>query len=202
MVQNVEVLEVKIGAVKPNPVNPRTIKESNFKKLVKSIKDFPEMLSIREIAVDENMVILGGNMRYKACVEAGLKKIQIVKITGLTKEQKDEFIIKDNVNYGKWDWDILANSFDDGLLREWGMNIWTPEDYTLEASEELDSDSDTDFGSGSGDTMKVQKKVIQIEFVITDYSHANELVNYLKARKVDIGALLIESMKKALENAN
>ena len=88
---------VKIEEVKPNPINPRTITKEKFNKLVKSIQDFPQMLELRPMVVDENMEILGGNMRYKACIKAGLKEIPIIRAHNLTEEQKKEFIIKDNV---------------------------------------------------------------------------------------------------------
>lgn len=114
---------VKIKEVKNNPNNPRLIKDDKFKKLVQSIKDFPEMLNIRPIVVNEDMVILGGNMRYKACLEAGLKEVPIIKVDGLSAEKQREFIIKDNVSGGEWDWDMLANEWDNLELEEWGLDI-------------------------------------------------------------------------------
>jgi ParB-like chromosome segregation protein Spo0J len=114
---------VKINEVKPNPKNPRLIKDDKFKKLVKSIQEFPQMLELRPIVVDENNIILGGNMRYKACVEAGLKEIYILKAEDLTELQKDEFIVKDNVGFGEWDWDILANEWDTDKLQNWGLDL-------------------------------------------------------------------------------
>ena len=114
---------VKINSIKTNPKNPRLIKDDKFKKLVKSIQEFPQMLELRPIVVDENNIILGGNMRYKACVEAGLKEIYILKAEDLTEEQKDEFIVKDNVGFGEWDWDILANEWDTEKLQDWGLSL-------------------------------------------------------------------------------
>ena len=115
--------KVKINAIKTNPKNPRLIKDDKFKKLVKSIKEFPQMLELRPIVVDENNIILGGNMRYKACIEAGLKEIYILKAEDLTEQQKDEFIVKDNVGFGEWDWDILANEWDTDKLQDWGLDL-------------------------------------------------------------------------------
>ena len=115
--------KVKINAIKTNPKNPRLIKDDKFKKLVKSIQEFPQMLELRPIVVDENNIILGGNMRYKACIEAGLKEIFILKAEDLTEQQKDEFIVKDNVGFGEWDWDILANEWDTDKLTEWGLDL-------------------------------------------------------------------------------
>ena len=118
-----KVDKVKISEVKTNPNNPRLIKDDKFKKLVKSIQDFPQMLEIRPIVVDENNIVLGGNMRLKACKEAGLKEVFIVRAENLTEEQKDEFIVKDNVGFGEWDWDILANEWEVEKLDEWGLNV-------------------------------------------------------------------------------
>ena len=118
-----KIERVKISKVKPNPDNPRVIKDGKFKKLVESIKEFPKMLEIRPIVVDENMIILGGNMRYRACMEAKLKEVHIVKADTLTPEQKQEFIIKDNVGFGEWDWDVLANEWPVDKLDEWGLEL-------------------------------------------------------------------------------
>ena len=114
---------VKISDVKPNPNNPRTIKDDKFKQLVKSIKDFPEMLELRPIVVNDDMIVLGGNMRLKACKEAGLKDIPIIKASNLTEQQQKEFIIKDNVGFGEWDWDNLANEWKAEELAEWGLDV-------------------------------------------------------------------------------
>ena len=114
---------VKITEVKANPNNPRTIKDEKFKKLVESIKGFPQMLSLRPIVVNDDMVVLGGNMRLKACKEAGLKEVPIIKARELTDEQQKEFIIKDNVGFGDWDWDALANEWDAEQLDEWGLDV-------------------------------------------------------------------------------
>ena len=113
---------VKIQEVKLNPNNPRLIKDDKFKKLVQSIKDFPEMLNIRPIVVNQDMVILGGNMRYKACKEAGLKEVPII-IADLTEAQQREFLIKDNTSGGEWDWEVLANEWDSEQLADWGLDI-------------------------------------------------------------------------------
>ena len=115
--------KVKINSIKTNPKNPRLIKDDKFKKLVKSIQEFPQMLELRPIVVDENNIILGGNMRYKACIEAGLKEVFILKAEDLTEQQKDEFIVKDNVGFGEWDWDSLANEWDTDKLQDWGLDL-------------------------------------------------------------------------------
>ena len=125
---------VSISKIKPNPNNPRLIKDDKFAKLVTSIQEFPEMLNIRPIVVNKDMVILGGNMRFKACKEAGLKEIPII-IADLTEEQEREFIIKDNVSGGEWDWNLLANEWDVDQLTGWGLDIPNFEN-NLEAEED------------------------------------------------------------------
>lgn len=112
-----------IGTIIPNPTNPRIIKDDKFKKLVKSIQEFPQMLELRPIVVDSNMVVLGGNMRLKACIAAGLKEVPIIVADQLTDEQKGEFIIKDNVGFGEWDWDLLANEWEPDALIDWGLDL-------------------------------------------------------------------------------
>jgi len=116
-------MKVEIKKVIPNPSNPRIIKDDKFKKLVNSIKEFPQMLELRPIVVDSNMVVLGGNMRLKACQAAGLQEVDILIADQLTEEQKAEFIIKDNVGFGEWDWDLLANEWDVEALTEWGLDV-------------------------------------------------------------------------------
>jgi hypothetical protein len=118
-----EIKTVKINEIKPNPNNPRLIKDDKFRKLVKSIQEFPEMLDIRPIVVNKDNIILGGNMRYKACKEAGLKEIPIIIADKLTEEQQREFLIKDNTSGGEWDWDMIANEWDTDQLEQWGLDI-------------------------------------------------------------------------------
>ena len=114
---------VKITEIKSNPNNPRIIKDDKFKKLVKSIQEFPQMLKLRPIVVNNDMFVLGGNMRLKACKEAGLKEVYILKADELTDEQQKEFIVKDNVGFGEWDWDMLANEWDTDKLEDWGLDL-------------------------------------------------------------------------------
>lgn len=113
---------VKISKVRPNEDNPRYIKEEKFKKLVQSLKDFPEMANARPIVVNKDMVALGGNMRLKAMQEAGWKEVP-VEIVDWTEEQQREFIIKDNVGFGEWDWDMIANEWDTEKLEDWGLDL-------------------------------------------------------------------------------
>ena len=112
-----------IKLIKPNPTNPRVIRDAKFKQLVHSIQEFPEMLDLRPIVVNEDMITLGGNMRLRACIEAGLTDVPVVIAKGLSEEQQQEFIIKDNVGFGEWDWDDLANNWDEANLKQWGLDF-------------------------------------------------------------------------------
>lgn len=127
---------IKIDFIKVNPNNPRLIKDDKFKKLVKSIKEFPEMLNIRPIVVNKDMIVLGGNMRLKACKEAGLKEVPIIIADNLTEEQQREFLIKDNVSGGEWDWEVLSNEWDNEELEAWGLDL--PELKAINEAEEGD----------------------------------------------------------------
>lgn len=114
---------VNIAEIKKNDQNPRFIKDKAFKKLVNSIKNFPEMLEVRRLVVDENMIVLGGNMRLRALKKAGIIDVPIQQVVGWSEEQKREFIIKDNASFGEWDWDILANEWDSEQLIEWVVDV-------------------------------------------------------------------------------
>jgi DNA modification methylase len=128
---------VDIKTVKPNPSNPRHIKDHKFTQLVKSIRHFPEMLQLRPIVVDADNIVLGGNMRLKACIEAGLKEVPIIVASELTDEQQKEFIIKDNVGFGEWDWEQLANEWEIEQLSDWGLDLPIEmEDTEIEAVED------------------------------------------------------------------
>ena len=139
---------VKINQVKPNPKNPRIIKDDKFKKLVKSIQDFPDMLNKRPLIVftdvDNKYVVLGGNMRLKACNEIGLKEVPVILADDWTEEQKAEFLIKDNVGFGEWDWDQLANEWDTEKLQDWGLDL--PIDLSVEELEAEEDDFDVPEG--------------------------------------------------------
>ena len=160
-----KVEKVKISEVKNNAQNPRLIKDDKFKKLVKSIQDFPQMLELRPIVVDENNIVLGGNMRLKACKEAGLKEVYIVKAENLTEEQKQEFIVKDNVGFGEWDWDMLANEWDVDKLDEWGLSLPVYNDVNL----------DEFFNEDNGSEDQEQKFKIVLEYTEEDYNDVIEL---------------------------
>lgn len=185
---------VKIKEVKVNPNNPRLIKDDKFKKLVQSVKDFPEMLNIRPIVVNKDMIILGGNMRYKACLEAGLKEIPVI-VTDLTEEQQREFLIKDNVSGGEWDWDILANEWNTEELTEWGLDVWQPApeiDYGL-----LDDEDEVD--SMLNDMADGVKKAIQIEFEPDHYEEAYALVKFWREQDAYVGKMILDFLKAEKE---
>ncbi len=135
-----EIKTAKISEIKLNPDNPRTISNKDMELLIKSLKEFPEMLNLREIVVDENMVVLGGNMRLLALQKMGASDCQIRVVNGLTPEQKREFVIKDNSNFGRYDFDSLANEWSDLPLVEWGVDI--PDHWVGEV---------LDFTSGNGE---------------------------------------------------
>lgn len=187
-------IKVKIGEVKPNPKNPRIITDEKFKKLVKSIREFPKMLELRPIVVNDNMEVLGGNMRLKACIEAGLSEVVIIKAQDLTPEQEKEFIIKDNVGYGDWDWSMLEEQYDDETLLDWGIDL--PEfnldnlDYSILDEEEEELEEELENMKGS------IRKAIQIEFEPEHYDEANELVRYWREQKLYIGGFLMEKLKE------
>jgi hypothetical protein len=137
-----QVKKVKLSNLKLNPDNPRQIKKEQMERLSKSLQGFPEMLELREIAVDENMKILGGNMRYRALKKAGEKECIVKIVSGLSEDQKKEFAIRDNIGYGEWDMDILANLYDDLPLEDWGLEL-------PESSLELEDDILPAQGSGA-----------------------------------------------------
>ena len=185
-----KIEKVNISTVKSNPNNPRVIKDDKFRKLVQIIKDFPEMLEIRPIVVNQDMIVLGGNMRLKACKEAGLKEVPIIHADNLTEEQQREFIIKDNVSGGEWDWELLANEWDTELLDEWGLDVWKPEeevDYSI-----LDDEDLQDELQGMADGVK---KAIQIEFEPEHYEEAYELVKFWREQDAYVGKMVLDFLK-------
>jgi ParB-like chromosome segregation protein Spo0J len=189
---------VKISEVKPNPKNPRIIKDGKFQKLVKSIQEFPDMLNKRPLVVftdvDNKYVVLGGNMRLKALNELKFKEIPIIVADEWTEEQKNEFLIKDNVGFGEWDWDSLANEWDVEKLDDWGLNV--PEfsgdiDYSILDDEDLEDDL-LDMANGV-------KKAIQIEFEAEHYENAYELVKFWREREAYVGGMIMEYLKAEKE---
>lgn len=136
-----EIRLVKVSQIKPNPKNPRVIKDDKFKKLVKSITEFPEMLEKRPLVcftdTDQRLVVLGGNMRLKAAQEIGLKELPVMVADDWTEEKKNEFLIKDNVGFGEWDWEELANGWNVNQLTDWGVDI---PDFQVQRFEAVEDD--------------------------------------------------------------
>ena len=156
----VEVLP--ISSIKSNPNNPRVIKDDKFDKLVKSIHEFPKMLEIRPIVVNDEMIVLGGNMRLKACKAAGLKEVPVIKASDLTEDEQRQFIIKDNVSGGEWDWDMLANEWDSEQLEDWGLDVPI-------------FDSETE----STDLSSTIENLYRIEITCKDEEHQEKVYNKL-----------------------
>ena len=184
---------MKLKDIKPNPNNPRLIKDDKFKKLCQSLKDFPEMLELRPIVVNRDHIILGGNMRYKAAKEIGLKEIPVT-IADLTPEQEREFLIKDNTSGGEWDFAMLANEWDIEELKEWGLDIPTfdPDvDYSI-----LDDDDLSDQLEGMTNGVK---KAIQIEFEAEHYDEAYALVKFWRDEGAYVGGIIMEYLKSEKE---
>ena len=186
----VKIEKVDIYSIRKNPDNPRVMNKDKFDKLIESIKEFPQMLKLRPIVVNNEGLILGGNMRYTACLQLNHKQVYIIKAEDLTDEQIKQFIIKDNVGFGDWDWDILANSWDTKQLKEWGLDVWQPEeaiDYSILDDEDLSQDLDTMTGN--------VKKAIQIPFESEHYEEAQELVKYWREQGGYVGMMLMEKLK-------
>jgi ParB-like chromosome segregation protein Spo0J len=178
-----KVKYVKIKEVKGNDKNPRYIRDENFRKLVRSIEEFPQMMDIRPIVVNEDMVALGGNMRLKACKEAGLKEVPVIIVEGLSEKEQREFIIKDNVGYGEWDWEMLANEWDIDELAEWGLEAdrWGKED---------DEDQEK----------YLREKRIAIDIREEDYKEALGLIAFWKGRGQYVGGMVLDFLKKEKDN--
>lgn len=117
------IKKMKLSDLIPTENNPRQIKKDDFERLKESIKSFPKMLDIREIVVDENNRILGGHQRAKALLANGEKEVNVKVVEGLSEEEKREFVIRDNVQNGEWDFDVLANEWDDLPLDDWGIDL-------------------------------------------------------------------------------
>ncbi|GGG34059.1 ParB N-terminal domain-containing protein [Hymenobacter glacieicola] len=138
---------VPIEQVKLHPHNPRLIKDNRFEQLVQSLIDFPDMLHVRPLVVDEDYFVLGGNMRLHAALRLSYKEVPVLQITNWTEAQKREFMIKDNASFGEWNWEVLANEWSENPLGAWGIDL--PEDWLSPPDEQEEA---TSSGSGSGDS--------------------------------------------------
>ena len=171
---------IKLYKIKSNPDNPRLIKDDKFHKLVKSIKEFPEMLKIRPIVVNDDLIVLGGNMRLKACKEAGLKEVSIIKASGLTVKQQREFIVKDNVGFGDWDWDMVANEWETKELEDWGLNMPVFQDNL----------SNTDSYNGANPELELDNFMnseIKRLYLVYDSETFEKVVEWLNKKVKDLG---------------
>ena len=180
---------VNINEVKPNPKNPRIIKDGKFQKLVKSIQEFPDMLNKRPLIVftdvDGKYVVLGGNMRLKALKELKYESVPVIVADEWTEEQKHEFLIKDNVGFGEWDWDSLANEWDAEKLNEWGLEIPV-----------FDNDINLDdfFEKNHEPTEKEEKFDIILEFTEEEYHEVIELFGKKVGSREKIVLELLKNM--------
>lgn len=184
-----------IAEIKPNPKNPRVIRDEKFKKLVASLTEFPQMLEKRPLVcftdnADGKLVVLGGNMRLRAAQEIGIKELPVMLADDWTAEQHAEFLIKDNVGFGEWNWEELANEWDSDKLDAWGLDVpgfSSEPDYSIldddDVSEQLD-----EMASGV-------KKAIQIEFESEHYDAAYELVKFWRERGGYVGGMIMEYLK-------
>jgi len=170
---------MKITDLKGNEDNPRYIRDEKFQKLVKSIKEFPKMMELRPIVIDADGTVLGGNMRLKALQELKYKEVPdewVKRADDLTDDEKRRFIIEDNVGFGEWDWDILANEWDEAKLEEWGLDTWQPTtDVNLDEFFEEDNESET-----------AAKNKIVLEYSEEDFATVNGRFNSMDGSKEQI----------------
>ena len=173
--------KVRIETVKLDPSNPRSITKEKFEELKKSIKDFPEMEVVKPLIIADDFVI-GGNMRLLAYKDLGYREVHVIDVTAWTQAKRDEFMIKDNTHFGSWNYDMLANEWDNLPLTEWGVAVWDTE------VEELKEEAPPSFLRG-----------INIDFIMDDYDVANELVGALKKSDTYIGAIVLEALRKGFK---
>lgn len=171
---------MKLSEIRPNPNNPRVLRDDKFQKLKKSIGDFPKMMELRPIVVDDEGVILGGNMRFRALQDIYGKNGEIPdewvkRAADLTEDEKRQFVIKDNAAFGEWDWDMLANEWDAEELAEWGIDA--PSEFAVNADDygtefELPSGEKSDICTISFLLQTKQRDVVNQ--AITDAKHLEE----------------------------
>lgn len=188
-----------IKDIKSNPNNPRVIRDDKFKKLVRSIKEFPKMMELRPMVIDENNIVLGGNMRLKALKELNYTEIPnewIKSAKDLSEDEQKRFIIADNVGFGEHDWEMLKMEWDVDELQDWGI-----ESFRFEEEEEIDYSllDDEDLGDQIDDMQSNVMKGILFEFEKEDYEVVYEIVKQLRSKDVYMGKLIIEKLKEELE---
>lgn len=185
-------MKVKIKDIKANPNNPRVIRDEQFKKLVKSIQEFPEMLSVRKLVCTPDMIVLGGNMRLKALQSAGIKEID-VEIVDWDEQKQKEFIIKDNVSFGEWNHEQLANEWDAIELQEWGLEL--PVNVVAENEIDYSILDDDDLSSELQAMTDGVKKAIQIEFESEHYEQAYGLVKFWREKGGYVGKMIMDYLQ-------
>lgn len=185
---------MKLSQIKQNPNNPRVIKDDKFAKLVKSISEFPKMMELRPMVINDDNIVLGGNMRLKALKELGYDEIPdtwVKKAKELTDDEQRRFIIADNVGFGDHDWEMLANEWNAEELSDWGINV------PSFGSEDIDYSilDDQDLSKELSDMAGGVKKAIQIEFEPEHYEEAQELIKFWREQKLYVGGFLVEKLK-------
>ena len=189
--------KIKLSKIKPNPNNPRVIKDEKFEKLKKSIKDFPKMMELRPMVINKDNIVLGGNMRLKALKELGYKEVPdewVKRAEDLTDEEQRQFIIKDNVGFGEHDWEMLATEWDADELSDWGLDVPA-------FAEEVDYsilDDDDEVNQQLEDMSAGVKKAIQIEFEAEHYQEAYELVKFWREQG-DVGYMILQYLREEKE---
>jgi ParB-like chromosome segregation protein Spo0J len=169
---------MKLKDIKPNPNNPRVLRDEKFQKLKQSITEFPKMLSLRPMVIDENNVVLGGNMRLRALQELGFNDIDeawVKRSSDLTEDEKKRFIIADNVAFGEWDWDTLANDWEVVDLEAWGLDI-----------PQFNQDVNLDDFFEENNEQKEEKFKITLEYTEDDYNNVNEALKKHSGSKEQI----------------
>lgn len=167
-----ERLNLKISDINPNTDNPRTITDIQLSKLIRSLKDMPEMIELRPLVVNEDNVVLGGNMRLKALTKMGKEEIPVIRLSGLTKEQEVEFVVKDNLSYGEWNWDSVINEYSTESLTGWGI---TPPSTFYDDDEEPEWDV-------KDDTNNVIKQ-ITLKYLGDEYKEVVEMLTSIQNRQ-------------------
>jgi hypothetical protein len=165
-------MNVPIAKLKANPTNPRVLRDEKFAKLKQSLVDFPDMLNKRPIVAvtdtDGKLMVLGGNMRLRACMDLKMKEVPVILADEWTEEQRREFIIKDNVGFGEWDWDALANEWDAGELDAWGLDVPIGQDFS-DKNQEINTDGFAD------------ESVIKLTYSLEDYEKVREALSKVAA---------------------
>jgi len=178
---------IKLTTIKSNPNNPRVIRDEKFKKLVKSIEEFPKMMALRPMVVNEEMVVLGGNMRLKALKELGYKEVPdewVKSAKDLTEDEIRRFIIADNVGFGEHDWEMLANEWDVEELSDWGLDI-----PGFEIAEELEAEEDDFEVSDEITTDIVLGDLIEIgehRLLCGDSTDSDQVAKLMNGQKADM----------------